>query len=636
VLKRLLRRLYFSPAVNPLAARWHARLRPPPWRRPRMEFDFDVWNGISSLHARSGRQIGENNTGPDPYAEVIPTEHRVSNFEGSRQGLPVNMTALKHAMAVWRDVLPFAVLLRNRFIETRGLPAGTRFDLRQGYAFSKMAAALVAFQVRRASDPLPDHALPALETTYFTLGVGPFMIVRSLFENGDRAAMTPGPLSADELYELADGSGSLVTPAGKGCAGSRKLITEFLDVMMNGRYEGSMASSDAARAMAAIGDWAAFDRYLQSASRVELYVKIMRVVTALQLLRARTAGLLRIDEIARADDAISRSYRRTPRARHDDPTVLANGLETMLALVETLGDPALRDALSHAAALAPEAPATRTGIAAALRDTARLLAERCQRDMEVVASALEQRPGAAIDADVLLDRCSGPALRPLLASLETREKVPTGVRLRPFTLEQDLAELQRWVRLDYARFWGLTNAPPEKVARLYAEQLQREGYRTLVGEDIATGERCFVLEIYDPATDDLARHCRVRPGDLGFHLLLAPPERTRPGFTPRMLRAVHETLFEDPAVTRIVAEPDVRNLRIYRRLLPLGYSLGPVVQLRSKTSRLVFLERDAYRGDDPPDDPRPASLRWHRALGAAHILQRRVAYKLSRVTGRVA
>ena len=101
-----------------------------------------------------------------------------------------------------------------------------------------------------------------------------------------------------------------------------------------------------------------------------------------------------------------------------------------------------------------------------------------------------------------------------------------------------------------------------------------------------------------------------------------------------MLGAVHEVLFADPAVTRIVAEPDVRNLRIFRRLLPLGYELGPVVQLPGKTARLVFLDREAYVEDEPPREAHRAPLRWHRALAAAAILQRRVAYKLGRLTGR--
>ncbi len=209
-----------------------------------------------------------------------------------------------------------------------------------------------------------------------------------------------------------------------------------------------------------------------------------------------------------------------------------------------------------------------------------------------------------------------------------------GVRVRPFELERDLPELQRWLHLPYARFWGLTEAPPEKIARLYAQQLEREGYRTLIGEDAANGERCFLLEVYDPAKDDLAKHYAARPGDLAFHILLAPPERSQAGFTPRMLRAMHEVLFADPRVKRIVAEPDVRNLPIYRRLLQLGYVLGPIVQLPSKTSRLVFLNRERYRDDAPLAGAQHAPLRWHRALGAAHIFRRRVAYKLARVTGR--
>lgn len=74
----------------------YAIKHPPPFRRANMEFDYDIWNGISSLYGSDGRQIGENNAGPHPYKADIPTEHKPFRFGGSREGLPFNMTALKH------------------------------------------------------------------------------------------------------------------------------------------------------------------------------------------------------------------------------------------------------------------------------------------------------------------------------------------------------------------------------------------------------------------------------------------------------------------------------------------------------------------------------------------------------------
>ena len=111
--KRLLRQAYFSKRFNKIAVKLYSRLYPPPYQRPNMEFDTDVWNGICTFHAHDGRQIGENNTNPEIYRETIETEHKICKFEGQRNGLPINVTALRQVMAVWNDGLQFTTLLRN-------------------------------------------------------------------------------------------------------------------------------------------------------------------------------------------------------------------------------------------------------------------------------------------------------------------------------------------------------------------------------------------------------------------------------------------------------------------------------------------------------------------------------------------
>lgn len=86
-IRALVRRIYFSPRGNALGVRLYAAIRPPPYRLPAMEFQPGVWTGISSFHSVDGRQIGENNTSPEMYREVLSTEHRICRFEGTRNGL---------------------------------------------------------------------------------------------------------------------------------------------------------------------------------------------------------------------------------------------------------------------------------------------------------------------------------------------------------------------------------------------------------------------------------------------------------------------------------------------------------------------------------------------------------------------
>lgn len=150
--KTLLKQAYFSKPLNKAAMRVYAMLRPAPFRRPNMEFDVDVWNGISCFHAQEGRQIGENNTHPEMYKEVIDTEHRTCKFDGTRFGLPMNMTALRNVMSVWDEVLQFVTLARTRYMAHRGL-TGPHLTLRQAYVFSKLGAGLAAYPARRGRKP---------------------------------------------------------------------------------------------------------------------------------------------------------------------------------------------------------------------------------------------------------------------------------------------------------------------------------------------------------------------------------------------------------------------------------------------------------------------------------------------------
>jgi len=423
--KNLFYRMLGSKRFNKPAIRLYSVVRPPPYQRPNMEFDFDVWNGICTFHSIDGRQIGENNTNPEIYKELASTEHRVCAFDGSRQGLPINITALKQVMSVWDDTLQFATLLRNDFIRRRGLD-GPRLNLQQGYAFSKLAAAYPAYLARRRLNPI--DALPALETAFFTVGVGPFMLVRSLMERGDPMAFHGAPLSAAEMYEIADNAGTLVTPAGYGCAGSRKLIIEFLDVMMNGSYPKPLGSANARRAMDSIGDWDRFCDYVDASSRLELLVKSTRYLCAqwLWALRSDSSALSDI-ELSLVDKCLVHTS-HLPAGEHDDRLVTGRFIAIALVLLDEFNASEVRSALVQADLLRPRADDhqpeppvgdVRAWAAHRIRMTVQVLYPFCRQELDRTHRALQRFESTSISLDDLCIRCCGPDITALLSSLET-------------------------------------------------------------------------------------------------------------------------------------------------------------------------------------------------------------------------
>ena len=422
----LAKKLFYSKRFNRLAVRLYSTVNPPPYRRANMEFDHDVWNGICTFHAHDGRQIGENNTNPAIYKEVVETEHKVCKFEGSRNGLPINVTALKQVMAVWPDALQFTTMLRNDYLRRRGLQ-GPRLTLAQGYVFSKLGAAYPAYLARKRSQPIT--SLPALETAFFTLGVGPFMVVRTFMERGDLAVLHDGPLTAAELYEMADRSGTLVSAGGKGCAGSKKLILDFLDVTMNGTFAKPLESADARRAVDSIADWDEFYAYVYASARLELLVRLAQYLCAQSLWSLHTrSGLLSEAELPLLAQCLDKAY-HDPGAGYEPRTVMGNFIQIALALLDELDFPQARVALveaslvqsGHGGYLIDQVGGdARVSAARRIRLATETLMPFCKQTLDDTHRALHRFTAHTITLDDLQRRACGPALQPLLALLETR------------------------------------------------------------------------------------------------------------------------------------------------------------------------------------------------------------------------
>lgn len=215
--------------------------------------------------------------------------------------------------------------------------------------------------------------------------------------------------------------------------------------------------------------------------------------------------------------------------------------------------------------------------------------------------------------------------------------------LRPVDVDADLPLLHAWLSAPRAHAWELVGASPEDVAREYRRMAAAPGEDAwLVSEN---GEPLALLETYDPARSPLAEVWPVRDGDAGLHLFVAPSTRPVPGTTRAVMAASLRFLFADPAVRRVLAEPDVRNEKIRAINRWAGFREVGECRLPGKTACVSVVDRadpapwkdgedDAARerrsvpsspGDDvrnspAPGGPRPAAADGRERRPAPHSL----------------
>lgn len=166
------------------------------------------------------------------------------------------------------------------------------------------------------------------------------------------------------------------------------------------------------------------------------------------------------------------------------------------------------------------------------------------------------------------------------------------VRIVPLSPEGDLDLIHGWVIQDRARFWGMTKYSRSDVLEVYQflESLQTH-HAFLV---LFNGEPVALFQTYEPLHDPVGEAYPARVEDIGMHLLLAPATRPVPNFTPRLVTSLINFMFADPAIDRIVVEPDARNDKAVRRLEATCFELGPKIQLEEKEAQLAFLSRGRF------------------------------------------
>lgn len=164
--------------------------------------------------------------------------------------------------------------------------------------------------------------------------------------------------------------------------------------------------------------------------------------------------------------------------------------------------------------------------------------------------------------------------------------------LRPLDPEADAELLHGWVTHPKAAFWMMQDADVAQVADEYRKIAESPYHDAFLG--LADGRPAFLAERYDPARVELVGLYEPREGDVGMHFLCAPADTPVHGFTLAVISTVMAWLFDDPAVRRVVVEPDVRNSAVHALNAAVGFEPVATIAKPEKDALLSVCTRDQF------------------------------------------
>ena len=164
--------------------------------------------------------------------------------------------------------------------------------------------------------------------------------------------------------------------------------------------------------------------------------------------------------------------------------------------------------------------------------------------------------------------------------------------LRPLQMEEDIPVIHNWVNREYARYWQMQDSTLEDVRAAYTKITQAKGSSVFMG--FYNDQPAFLLECYWVMNDPLGVYYDARTGDYGFHILVAPADQPIHNFTWNVFTAIIDFMLSDPAVERLVVEPDVRNDKIHVLNKRAGFAYQKIIDLPQKQAYLAFCTREQY------------------------------------------
>ncbi|GAA3665161.1 GNAT family N-acetyltransferase [Microbacterium marinilacus] len=155
----------------------------------------------------------------------------------------------------------------------------------------------------------------------------------------------------------------------------------------------------------------------------------------------------------------------------------------------------------------------------------------------------------------------------------TIDTVTPAIAIARVDPDRDAALVHAWLTHPRARFWEMTGIDADE-ARAYLTRVTDDPHQDAwLGR--VDGKPLFYVETYDPARVLPADVLTPAAGDVGMHLLVAPPDgAARRGLTSEIMAAVMRHCL-DPlgglGADRVVVEPDVRNAAILSKNAAAGF-----------------------------------------------------------------
>ena len=174
-------------------------------------------------------------------------------------------------------------------------------------------------------------------------------------------------------------------------------------------------------------------------------------------------------------------------------------------------------------------------------------------------------------------------------------------RVAPVDLDSDVELLHGWLTHPKSAYWLMGDHSPKDTARYFRSVHDSEHENAYLGS--WEGRPRFLAELYSPEHGELAPHHATLPGDVGMHFLVAPVAPTDTpvrGFTLAVITTVMELAFADPAIDRVVVEPDVRNEAVHRLNEAVGFRIESTIHLAQS-------DKDAYLSTCTREDFRAAT-----------------------------
>jgi len=171
----------------------------------------------------------------------------------------------------------------------------------------------------------------------------------------------------------------------------------------------------------------------------------------------------------------------------------------------------------------------------------------------------------------------------------------------PLDLDRDIELVHAWVTHPRSIYWEMPGFTVEQVRVEYQEIHDNPHHDAFLGR--VDGVPSFLVERYDPCHSKLSDLPELRPGDIGMHLLVSPTDVPVSGFTRAVMRHAVELCFADPAVDRVVVDPDVRNERITVINAAAGFVISRDVQLPTKVAAISFCTRAGFAASEVNGGP---------------------------------